>query len=289
MESPFSIGTPARCVFCQEELTSVKYWHINQEIAECPSCKIRYNLKNQQITSEHVSSYDQAFFDQMGQHPLMFGTDCARLKKFMGLESLSGKTVVDIGCGAGFFLDFVAEQGAKVIGVELNTAVHDSIRKRGHKIYTNIDELSLANPGKIDIAYLSHTLEHIIDPYKALSSIHSILSDNGVISITVPCLNSMTFWFERMLLSISPNSFWRIFSENHLNYFNEKSLKAAIEQAGFKNARIFPGTIGENLIRGALKSEALTKLAYRYMLQPALSLASLVKLTPNISIIAGKS
>jgi SAM-dependent methyltransferase len=276
------------CTLCGGRLKALKYWHVEQDLSGCVNCGAIFNQKRHNIKGEHVSSYDLAFFDQMGRHPLMFATDCSRLLKFMGLKNLAGRKIVDIGCGAGFFLDFVSEQGATAIGVELNKTVHDSIRKRGHKIYSNINEMALDHSGTVDIAYLSHTLEHIIDPGNALSSVYSIMKAGGAISVTVPCLNSMTFLFERILLSLNPNSFWRIFSENHLTYFNHRSLKSVIEQAGFKDPRIFPGAIGENLIRGILKSERSTRFAYRYLLQPALSLTSLVNFTPNICIIARK-
>jgi hypothetical protein len=111
-----------------------------------------------------------------------------------------GKSLIEIGCGKGYFLERLRAAGLTITGIDpayqgTNPAI---IRARFEK------GLGLSADGIL----LRHVLEHILDPLSFLSEIAHANSGKGTIYIEVPCFD----WIRRH------RAWFDIFYE-HVNYF----------------------------------------------------------------------
>ena len=70
--------------------------------------------------------------------------------------------ILDIGCGRGFFLRLLRENGAAGIGIDLSEAMVEATRQAGFEA-TLVDAHTYLehHPGQFDGIFLSHVIEHI--------------------------------------------------------------------------------------------------------------------------------
>jgi hypothetical protein len=113
---------------------------------------------------------------------------------------LMGKTLIEVGCGKGYFLEHLRQSGFPITGVDpaYEGTNPDVVKARFEP------SLGLAADGVI----LRHVLEHIPDPCNFLASIAEANGGAGKIYIEVPCLD----WI------CQHHAWFDIFYE-HVNYF----------------------------------------------------------------------
>ena len=112
----------------------------------------------------------------------------------------SGKSIVEIGCGKGAFLDLLKKRGFRIIGID---PAYDGNSPDVIKEYFNPD---LGVRG--DVIILRHVLEHIQYPKDFLASVLSSNGGKGLVYIEVPCFE----W-------ICNNHTWFDIFYEHVNYF----------------------------------------------------------------------
>ena len=136
--------------------------------------------------------------------------------------------MLDIGCGAGWFIFQMKEQGWDVKGVEPN--VHAARFGRSKK---NLDifpgSLLDANfsPQAFDYVRMNHSFEHMEHPNRILDEIYRILADDGKLMIGVPNRDSFSarifgrFWYHLALpvhtFSYSVQTLSRMLAKHNFN------------------------------------------------------------------------
>lgn len=95
------------------------------------------------------------------------------------------RTVLDIGCGAGFLTNFLAPRGYRVTGVDLSRESLDVARrhdKDGLVDYREADALNLPfNNGSFDAVFLMDFLEHTEAPAQAILEASRVLKPRGLL------------------------------------------------------------------------------------------------------------
>ena len=100
-----------------------------------------------------------------------------RLNYIDQLASLSGKVVLDVGCGGGILSESMAERGAKVTGIDLGekplkiAKLH--LLESGNEVdYCQIaaEDLAKEQPNHYDIVTCMEMLEHVPDPESIVRS-----------------------------------------------------------------------------------------------------------------------
>jgi SAM-dependent methyltransferase len=149
---------------------------------------------------------------------LDFFISVVSLKK---LKIYKNSSVLDFGCGKGYFLYFLQKIGfTKLTGVETSVSRASFARK-----ITNIEIASDFYTGgkilgkKYDCITMIHVLEHIKNPFIFLNTlIGSALNDKGIIYIEVPNINSLASKFA--------GTAWAHFTPHfHTNHFTINAFK----------------------------------------------------------------
>jgi hypothetical protein len=126
----------------------------------------------------------------------------AHLDEVSGIigKHFSDQTLIEVGCGKGYFLEHLTAQGFKITGLD---PTYEGENPNVIKAYFT-PEIGLSADGII----LRHVLEHIQDPVAFLEHVAASNGGKGRIYIEVPCLDwicARRAWFD-------------IFYE-HVNYF----------------------------------------------------------------------
>ena len=100
------------------------------------------------------------------------------------LPNLEGKSVLDIGCGAGAFAKYCVENGAsKVVGVDISSnMIHKAIHENNHEkikyVCTPIEDLDLGDQ-TFDLIVSSLVIHYVEDYPKLIEKVHDLLNENG--------------------------------------------------------------------------------------------------------------
>jgi 2-polyprenyl-3-methyl-5-hydroxy-6-metoxy-1,4-benzoquinol methylase len=145
------------------------------------------------------------------------------VKKFLPCTN-SARTLLDYGCGTGYFLKKAKENGFNIAGVEPSLIARNSAEKIvGQPIQTDITETK----GTFDAITLWHVLEHVPDLNELLQQLKSKLSPNGKIFIAVPNYKSPD--------GQKYNMNWAGYDvPRHLWHFEQKTMINLLRNNGFK-------------------------------------------------------
>lgn len=162
-------------------------------------------------------------------------------KRIQCLEALHFATkgadsVLDIGCGEGFFLSHFARLGWRAQGADFTL---DGIRRffpelEGRvcagNIFETIDRFSREGI-TYDLVACNNVLEHVIDPLALLKKIKPLLAKKGVFRLIVPNDDSY-LQHELVRRNFAQPDFW-VCPPEHLNFFNVETFSSIIKAAGF--------------------------------------------------------
>jgi len=139
--------------------------------------------------------------------------------------------LLDIGCGAGFFIACLERYDWEVKGIDISEWASEFARnKLGLDVFTGSIEDIQFN-GRFDVITMYHILEHLLDPLSTLKRVFEIITDRGVLIIKGPNLAS----FDRRWHGTN----WRGYDlPYHLYHFTPKTYRMILEKANFSVQKI---------------------------------------------------
>ena len=142
------------------------------------------------------------------------------------------ESLLEIGCGSGFLLEEALRQGwSDVHGIEPSLAAASKAAPRiRERIRVGVLESGVFPAESFDLICLFQVLDHLPDPFEALSECRRLLRPGGV----VLCLNhDVDALSARMLGSISP-----IVDVEHTYLFGPRTLRRLLEACGLRVERV---------------------------------------------------
>jgi SAM-dependent methyltransferase len=226
-----AIPAPDACVVCRvgqrPQLVSTYAKNgTTYGLFECASCAVQFWYPNA-IADQHV--YDNpSGVGIVGALPPLLAFRPPQLdflKKHAAL--VSGARLLDIGCGDGGFMEAARRRGARVWGVDYNTAAIERAR-RNFGLTTALNmalERWIAEPpvADLDVVTAFEVVEHVADPFALIRGAASLLRPGGHLVVSVPSR-------ERLLHDLSS---WD-YPPHHLTRWNEKAIVGALESNGFR-------------------------------------------------------
>jgi SAM-dependent methyltransferase len=130
------------------------------------------------------------------------------------LGDLSGRRLLDVGCGPGRYAVAAAERGAEVVGVDISATM--LTLARGHARDRAVDGMcrfvqadfgEYEPDGDFDVALMMGVLEYLPDPHPSLGRLHGITTEKVILSVPPPLRWQTTARRLRHRLRSGPPSF----------------------------------------------------------------------------------
>jgi SAM-dependent methyltransferase len=98
-----------------------------------------------------------------------------------------GREVLEVGCGTGELLASIRRRhGCVVTGVERSSSAIEATRSKGIPVHAGTLEDAAFEDGRFDVILMRHVVEHVPSPRDLLTAAGRLLSDRGVLLITIP-------------------------------------------------------------------------------------------------------
>lgn len=119
-------------------------------------------------------------------------------------QGLSGKKVLDVGCGGGILSESMARRGADVTGIDLGTenlkaaTVHASqggLENTLRYQHIPVEELAKTHAGQFDVVTCMEMLEHVPDPSSIVQACYELLAPGGVCVLSTINRNPKSYLF----------------------------------------------------------------------------------------------
>jgi len=142
------------------------------------------------MKKELVSFYNKVYQKGEKKHytKLLFGKGMPNdVKEVLKEMKWRGKTVVDVGCGAGLLAYHLARRGATVLGIDFSKhaiKIAQSTYKHPNLEFRCMDVKKLA--GRYDMAVSLGALEHMDNPLSVLKRLKAHVKQKGSIIIVCP-------------------------------------------------------------------------------------------------------
>lgn len=117
---------------------------------------------------------------------------------------LTGKTVLDVGCGGGILTESMARRGADATGVDLGLenlqaatihAEQSSLTDRLRYKHIAIEQLAAEQPQSYDVITCMEMLEHVPDPSQIVQACYDLLKPGGVCVLSTINRNPKSYLF----------------------------------------------------------------------------------------------
>jgi len=112
------------------------------------------------------------------------------------LSPKSGETILDAGCGSGFYADMIRKSGAQVLCIDISPAMVEVVRTFGLDAQVHdIESLNLNM--RFDKILCAGPLEFCKQPLKALQNVRRHVSEGGyiVLSVLNVSIMGLVYWF----------------------------------------------------------------------------------------------
>ena len=140
-------------------------------------------------------------------------------------------SVLDIGCGPGWFLKTAADRGWKAQGVEPSREASAFARSLGLDVLNVMfDESTAKQADHADVVHLNNMLEHVADPIGLLELAIGRVWPGGLVCVGVPIdYNGL-----QEAVRAGGSAPWWLAPPHHLNYFDFESLSTLLARLGLQ-------------------------------------------------------
>ena len=177
-----------------------------------------------------------------------------RLEGIHSLAHLTGKQVVDVGCGGGILADAMARKGAQVLGIDLATKSLKVAQLHALEAGTtgvnyrevSAEDLAQEKPQQFDVVTCMEMLEHVPDPASVVKACVDLVKPGGWVFFSTLNRNPKSFLFAivgaEYILNLLPrgtHEFARLIKPSELLAWAQA---AGLDAQGFKGMEYNPFT-----------------------------------------------
>lgn len=194
-----------------------------------------------------------------------------RLDWIDSLAPVSGKKVLDVGCGGGILAESMARRGAEVTGIDLAdkplkvAAIH--AQQSGVTVdYRAIaaEDLALEAPAQFDVVTCMEMLEHVPDPAKVVEACAQMVKPGGWVFFSTINRNPIAymvaiFGAERVLrmLPVGTHDYAKFIQPRELKGYTALAGLHLVEERG----------LGYNLLTRKFKMQRFTGVDYLFAMK----------------------
>jgi SAM-dependent methyltransferase len=171
---------------------------------------------------------EQTYYDDY----LMTATHSSQMQEHQGRQArdfvkghgLAGRSIIEVGCGDGSFLEHLRSAGALALGVEPSARYRELAIARGFEVEGGyVTETRTLASAPCDAFVTRQVLEHVPEIHGFLTGIRRNLKPGAVGLVEVPSLEK----------ALADRRYYDFFAD-HVNYFSLRTLRLALELNGFE-------------------------------------------------------
>lgn len=230
-----------KCIVCGEHLGKSPLLSFENMPSSAQNIPNQDELQNESGIDLHLFQCSKCGLVQFDCEPVDYYKDVIRsggftttmtqlrreqYKKIIGKYGLSGKKILEVGCGQGEFLSVLQEFDVEAWGIENRRQLVELAKDKGLNVikgFITDEENPAGKFGPYDAFLSFNFLEHQPNPNAMLECIYENLSEDGVGLITVPS-------FEYIMQYDGYYEFLR----DHIAYYTFDSLKFLVNKNGFE-------------------------------------------------------
>ena len=152
-----------------------------------------------------------------------------------GFKPLAGKTVLDVGCGAGLLAEPLSRMGAAVTAVDAAPELIEVAKAHAEGQGLSIDYRAVGVEevqGKFDLVTSMEVIEHVADPQAFIDSLAARLADGGLMILSTP---NRTAWSKLLTITLA-EGFGQIPKGTHDfdKFIDPESMRGLLAHAGLE-------------------------------------------------------
>lgn len=254
-----------QCIFCSRDSDQTVIEESGYKGRKCPQCGLIFISPRPTLT-EILSLYSH-IETNVSTETLMSAAFVKRLYAKHNLKIITkfvkNGAILEIGAGAGYFLDEARKEGFEVYGIEINSIKADFIRRElGIPCVESPLDASLFDEMKFNIIYHCDVISHFYDPISEFRKINGMLKENGIIVFETGNFGDVKQKYYRFVT--------RFQYPYHLFFFSENNVQELLRRTGFEFIKIYRYSI-------------LPQLAISAMLQRVIDITRFKGTTNNIT------
>ena len=225
------------CSGCVGSLPGSVWWESSQaRLLRCSKCGLIFLDSNCALARQTVAYdrtyYERYYFRHRAVRERFFAQWAQRLSELHPPGRL-----LDVGCGAGFFLTAAKQLGWQVAGVEPSAGAA-AVRDPTIEVHVGgLESLNDRTPS-FDLITFWDVLAHVDDPFATLQSATRLLARGGLVLIKTPNRSTSFQRFGRLLRFIRGTRAWFHLPAQR-SHFNRTSLEAMLVRAGLQVVSTF--------------------------------------------------
>ncbi|WP_417228112.1 bifunctional 2-polyprenyl-6-hydroxyphenol methylase/3-demethylubiquinol 3-O-methyltransferase UbiG [Amphritea sp.] len=160
------------------------------------------------------------------------------------IASLSGKKVLDVGCGGGILSEAMAHRGATVTGIDMGEAPLKVAKLHGLESGVGVDyrqvtveELAVEQPQQYDIVTCMEMMEHVPDPSSIVDACSQLVKPGGHVFFSTLNRNPKSYMMAivgaEYLLKLVPKG-----THDFNKFIRPSELANWIRQSGLQSEKI---------------------------------------------------
>lgn len=189
---------------------------------------------------EKFGALASRWWDANGPQRPLHELNPVRLSYVCGFQPLSGRRVLDVGCGGGLLSEAMAAEGAQVTGIDLSEQLIDIARlhllESGLKAdYRVISAEAMAGeqPAGFDAVTCMEMLEHVPDPQAIVQACFDLLKPGGRLFLSTinrtPAAFALAVVGAEYVARLLPKG-----THDYRSFIKPSELAAALRQSGFQ-------------------------------------------------------
>lgn len=255
-----------RCPACDADGRNLAFVKEGFQFCRCRACNTLYAAPVpplEQLAAFYRKGASQKYWAETffpavaeARRTHVFQPRVARIADMAREHGMSVERLIDVGAGAGVFLEEAKRGGMGGISlraVEPNEAFAEPLRARGFETFVGFVEEAAGEAGWVGTADLVTTfevIEHLIDPLAFLRAVRGLARPGGMVVLTGLCGDG----FDIITLGASSKA---VAPPHHLTFLSRRGVAALLERAGLEQiAFLTPGQLDVDIVRNTLNADS---------------------------------
>jgi 2-polyprenyl-3-methyl-5-hydroxy-6-metoxy-1,4-benzoquinol methylase len=279
-------GTMAACPWCRSQAGYVMS-RFGERYLRCGSCDLVFRERLPDAETLH-REYRDRYFEELagdqliGQRTALYRCILERIERHE-----RGGSLLDVGCGCGFFIELAGRRGWRVEGIDPSSESVALAREVLGKAVSCVSWQAYSSDRRFDVITMINVIDHMASPWTDLQKALSFLKPGGLLYLRFP--NGMVHAkLLRIVERLSLPAWMQGYFVVHLYSFSAPFVRALLRNLGFEEI-----AITNSAVTGRVGQRRLLHPVIGWAFQAGLSLLDRlagggILLGPSLDVMARK-